>query len=329
VTNDIREFTKASEAESGRNANRSSMSPTSQHEALHRIFLQDEALFARAAAHILGIVVQEPQQVTVLSNDLTTVRPLERRPDSVLMAEWLIDDPAGRYILIIESQTDPHETRLRRWPYYIAYLHDKYECPVVLLVVCNKEDTARWARQPIVIGLPDLTCMLVHPVVFGPDNVPAVTDIAEAGLDVTYAVFSALTHSRSSKVGAILESLAGALKAIDRDTALTLAEITEAGLGETAGQQKWRELMVKQLTPYVSEFRRQGIEEGRAVGLAEGRAEGRAEGQARAILQILDKREIAVDDDSREQIVSCTDVDMLTGWLDRSLIAAQVSDLFA
>jgi hypothetical protein len=301
------------------------MPPTSQHEALHRIFLQDEALFARAAAHILGIVVQEPQQVTVLSNDLTTVKPLERRPDSVLMAEWLIDDPAGRYILIIESQTEPEETRLRRWPYYIAYLHDKYECPVVLLVVCNKEYTARWARQPIVIGLPDLTCMLVHPVVLGPDNVPAVTDIAEAGLDVTYAVFSALTHSRSSKVGAILEALAGALKAIDRDTALTLAEITEAGLGETAGLQKWRELMVKQLTPYVSEFRRQGIEEGRA----QGRAQGEAAGQARAILQVLNKRGIAVDDDSREQIVSCTDLDTLTAWLDRSLTAALVSDLFA
>jgi hypothetical protein len=306
---------------------------TSQHEALHRIFLQDEALFARAAAHILGIVVQEPQQVTVLSSDLTTVKPLERRPDSVLMAEWLIDDPVGRYVLIIESQTDPDDRKLTRWPYYIAYLHDKYECPVVLLVVCNKESTAAWARQPIVIGLPDLACMVVHPVVLGPDNVPAVTDAAEAKLDVTFTVFSALTHSRSSKVDAILEALAGALKAIDRDTALTLVEITEAGLGETAGRQKRRELMTKQLIPYVSEFRRQGIEEGRAEGIEAGRAEGRAQGeaagQARAILQILDKRGIAVDDDSREQIVSCTDLDTLGNWLDRSIAATQVSDLFA
>jgi hypothetical protein len=301
------------------------MPPTSQHEALHRIFLQDEALFARAAAHILGIVVQEPQQVTVLSNDLTTVKPLERRADSVLMAEWLIDDPAGRYVLIIESQTDPDDAKLTRWPYYIAYLHDKYACPVVLLVVCNKESTATWARQPIVIGLPDLTCMLVHPVVLGPDNVPAVTDLAQAGGDVTFAVFSALTHGRSSKVSAILEALAGALKTIDKGTALALAEITEAGLSETAGQQKWRELMTKQLIPYVSEFRRQGIEEGRAEGIEAGRAEG----QARAILQILDKREIAVDDASRERIVSCADLDTLTAWLDRSLTAEQVSDLFA
>jgi hypothetical protein len=297
------------------------MPPTSQHEALHRIFLQDEALFARAAAQVLGIIVEEPMRVTVLNNDLTTVEPLERRADSVLMAEWLVDDPAGRYILIIESQTDPDETRRRRWPYYIAYLQDKYNCEVVLLVVCSKKATARWAKQPIQIGLPGLICMVVQPVVLGPDNVPSVTDPEEASLDAAFAVFSALTHSRDAELDAILEALAGALNTIDRDTALSLMEITEVGLGGTAGQQKWRDLMIKQLTPYMSEFRRQGIEEGRA--------QGEAAGQARAILQVLDKRGIAVDDDSREQIVSCTDLDTLTTWLDRSLTAAQVGDLFA
>jgi len=122
-------------------------------------------------------------------------------------------------------------------------------------------------------------------------------------------------------VSAILEALAGALRTIDGETALTLVEITEAGLVGTAGQQKWRELMHKQLIPYVSEFRRQGIEEGRS--------QGEAAGQARAILQVLDRRAVAVDDSSRERIVSCVDLDTLTAWLDRSLTAEQVSDLFA
>src|ERR1700722_14247235 len=106
-------------------------------------------------------------------------------------------------------------------------------------------------------------------------------------------------------------------------------EITEAGLVGTAGQQKWRELMHKQLIPYVSEFRRQCIEEVRAVGIEEGRSQGEAEGQARAILQVFDRRAAAVDDSSRELIVSCVDLDTLTAWLDRSLTAEQVSDLFA
>jgi hypothetical protein len=80
-------------------------------------------------------------------------------------------------------------------------------------------------------------------------------------------------------------------------------------------------LMRKQLIPYKSEFRREGIEEGRAQGEAAGRAD--------AILQILGKRGIAVDDASRERIVSCADLDILGDWLDRSLTAAPVSDLFA
>jgi hypothetical protein len=171
--------------------------------------------------------------------------------------------------------------------------------------------------------------MVVQPVVLGPENVPSVTDPEEARLDATFAVFSALTHSRDAELDAILEALVGALNTIDRDTALILMEITEVGLGGTVGQQKWRDLMIKQLTPYMSEFRRQGIEEGLAEGLAEGRAQGLAEGRTEAILQVLDKRGIAVDDESRERIVSCTDLDILGAWLDRSFTATQVSDLFA
>ena len=39
---------------------------------------------------------------------------------------------------------------------YIAYLPDKSECPVVLLVVCNDAVTAEWARTRIAIGLGEL-----------------------------------------------------------------------------------------------------------------------------------------------------------------------------
>ena len=99
--------------------------------------------------------------------------------------------------------------------------------------------------------------------------------------------------------------------------------------------------MVKQLTPYMSEFRRQGIEEGREIGreqgleqgleqgIEQGIEQGRPQGHAEAILRVLDKRGVAVDDGSRQRITSCTDLDTLGTWLDRSLTAAQVSELFA
>ena len=44
------------------------MPPTAQHEALHRIFQRDEALFARAVARVFNVMVPAPVDVTVLGS---------------------------------------------------------------------------------------------------------------------------------------------------------------------------------------------------------------------------------------------------------------------
>jgi hypothetical protein len=97
-------------------------------------------------------------------------------------------------VLIVESQTEPDETRRRRWPYYIAFVRDKYDCQVVLLVVCSKKKTAEWARVPLEVGEPGAVCMVVTPLVLGPDNVPAVVTVEDAVADLPFAVFSALAQ---------------------------------------------------------------------------------------------------------------------------------------
>jgi predicted transposase YdaD len=78
------------------------------------------------------------------------------------------------------------------------------------------------------------------------------------------------------------------------------------------------------MSGYVSELRSKGREEGRE----EGRQEGRAQGRVRSILQVLDRRGVAVDGDSRERIESCTDADKLSTWLDRALTATKATGLF-
>ena len=123
--------------------------------------------------------------------------------------------------------------------------------------------------------------------------------------------------------------LSAALDTIDPETAGFLAEYIEDGLGETPAQSIWKVLMATVAYPYVSSIRSQGREEGRQEGREEGREEGRAQGEAAAVLRILAKRGIAVDDKSRERIESCTDLDLLGAWLDRSLTAEQVDELFA
>jgi hypothetical protein len=303
------------------------MPPTAEHEALHRVFREDEALFARAMARVFEVTVSAPGPggVTVLSTDLTETEPLERRPDSVLQVEFMVEDTAGKYILVIESQTEPEEQRRRRWPHFIAHLHDKYGCPVILAVVCSKQYTARWAREPIEIGVPGLTCQTTSLVVFGPDNVPAITDPEEAADDLMLAVFSALTHSRGRTVGGILEALATALTTIDEETAANLAEFTETGLGHTVGAEIWRGMMATRTFPFVSQVRLQA----RAEARAEARVEARVEALAAVILKVLGARGVAVDGDSRTRIESCRDADVLDLWLDRAVIATKASDLFS
>jgi hypothetical protein len=68
--------------------------------------------------------------------------------------------------------------------------------------------------------------------------------------------------------------------------------------------------------PYVSEHKRKA------------QAEGRAEGQAASVLRVLDQRGVEVDDASRQRIEACTDAEVLVSWLDRSLKATRVSELF-
>jgi hypothetical protein len=293
------------------------MSVTSEHEALHRIFQDGRALFAHAMARALNIETPVPAHVDELSVDFTEFKPVvERRADSVLKAEFRTGNPEDDYILIVESQTDSDETRRMSWPYYVAFVQNKYKCKVVLLAVCSKTATARWAREPIVTGLPGLTCQTTIPVVLGPDNVPVVVTVEEAAADLHFAVFSALTHSRGRKARAILGVLAAALATTDTDTARDLAAFTESGLGNTPGLPIWRELMAAKPFPYITEME------------ARGEAKGEVKGEVKFILRALKRRGVVVDDASRKRIESCTDQVTLGIWFDRSLDATTVEDLF-
>jgi hypothetical protein len=56
--------------------------------------------------------------------------------------------------------------------------------------------------------------------------------------------------------------------------------------------------------------------------------EGRAEGEAKGILSVLEVRGIPVTDSVRERIISCTDLDRMDTWLERSRTVERAEDLF-
>jgi hypothetical protein len=97
------------------------------------------------------------------------------------------------------------------------------------------------------------------------------------------------------------------------------------GLTQAEDTEIRRELMPTWKSPWVSEQRMLAREE----GWIEGWIEGRAEGWIEAIFTVLGRRGIEIDDESRDWIESCRDQAALEAWLECSLTAATVSDLFA
>jgi len=113
----------------------------------------------------------------------------------------------------------------------------------VLIVLCPDDATARWAARPITLGLPSHPSLTVRPLVLGPSNTPVVSDQREVVRDIPMAVFSAITHSKSENVDAILKVLATTLSSLDPVQGLMYAELVEAGLGNTTAREIWRDLM--------------------------------------------------------------------------------------
>ncbi len=283
---------------------------SSAHEAMHQIFREDPGLFARALPRA-GIPFPEPTAIQPLDTDLTEIRPLARRVDTLFRVDTA---EGGGFLLAIEAQGKPDPDKPSSWTYYLAHLYAKYQLPPILLVVCRDKATASWAAEPVRVGLPVHTSMAVFPLVLGPGNVPAVIDPDEATEDLSLAVFSALAHAKDPGLPAILEALAAAVANTGGEAAKRWAEFTEIGLGDTPAREYWRHLMAT----YTPRFPGSGtlIEETLIAG------------RAVDILRILDRRGIEVSEAAREQVTSCTDLEVLGTWLDRSLTASKAEELF-
>lgn len=178
-----------------------------------------------------------------------------------------------------------------------------------------------WAHGPLSLGHETWPCLMLHPLVLGPHNVPAVTDVETAFTDLPLAALSAITHATRPEIGAILEALSAALHlAGGRDDAQIYTELVELGLGRTRGATIWRNLMSIDLSFFRSETSQRLREEGRE--------EGREQGVADSILRILRRRGIEVGDAAEAKITSCHDRTQLVDWLDRSITARSVDDMF-
>lgn len=292
---------------------------TSPHEAAHRIF-QDRPELLSPVFRVLGVPLPAKTSIEVLTGDVTEIRPLERRVDSLLRVE---SSDGERFLLAVEAQRRRDPEKAASWTYYLAYLKAKYGIPALLLVVCHDRATAKWAAGPFTTGVEGWTALSTHPMVVGPENLPVITSPREARKNLALASLSALTHTTHPEVDAILEALASALgsAAKDGESGDYFTELLEIGLGDTPAGAHWRNLMA-----VGTYFPGRGtmIERSFLKGVAAGQAEERS----RLILSVLEKRDIPTTDDHRARIADCTDLDVLDRWWDRVLTVDSAEELF-
>ncbi len=291
---------------------------TATHEASHQLFRKHpEALTPVFEA--LGLPPPVKTDFHEVSPDATEIRPVERRADTVLMFE---PDMGEHFVLAVEAQTKKDPDKAKNWAYYVAYLRAKYDLPVLLVVVCRDRSTAAWATGPFESTVGPWTSQVTRPFVMGPQSVPAITDATVVAQQPALAALSAIVHSQSPRAAAILETVARGLVSFEPDMTKYWFEVVEVGLESTPARKNWRKLMQNVVTHYPGH--RTLFEE----KYLEGKAEGEAKGEAKGILRVLEVRGLALSDDVRQRITTCTDLDRLNDWLDRSGTVERAEDLF-
>lgn len=285
---------------------------------MHRIF-QDRPEILSPVFGVLGIAFPEKAAVYAIGTDVTETRPIARHVDTVLR---ISPSDGDDFLLAVEAQERRDTKKESSWPYYIAYLQARYDLPVLLLVVCRDRATTKWATGPFACGARGWIAQRTHPLVVGPDNLPVITNARTAAEKPAMATFSALAHANSPHIDAILDALGHALAGMDWGAASYFFQFLESALGDSPAGAKWRDIVT-----FVNYFPGRGTVMERAY--LEGEAQGEARGEANAILRFLEARGISVPEEARDRIASCTDLDLLNRWLDRTPHVESVDDLFA
>ena len=279
------------------------------------MFRDRPALAAEMLAGPLGVAVPAFDRAGVSSGDLTDVAPTEYRADAVITLTKR-DDVA--LAVVVEAQLRADARKRRSWPAYVATLHARMGCPVMLLVVAPDPAAATWCAAPISLGHPGF---VLTPLVLGPHQVPVVKDVGAARRAPEVAVLSAIAHGAGAEQKDVLEALRAAFEVLDQERAELYTDVVLAAL--PAAVRDYLEAVMHPLIQkygYQSDFARRFFEQGEA--------KGKAEGEAEAVLTVLDARGIAVTDDAREEIVGCTDLGQLETWVRRATTADKIEDLF-
>jgi len=260
-----------------------------------------------------GVKLPAQLAVSLAPTDMSAVVPVQYLADMVVL---ISDAATGKPVLavIIEPQLRDSETKRYSWPVYVTTARRVARGPAaVLVVLCPDPAEAARCRRLIRTG---------HP---GFDLAPVVIDSgAPPGRNGAGGPY--LTVFAASMGGIDLESEAGARQVLD---AMASTEVSAADrLRMTAiilrlASDAARQILEAMMT--TSEYEKTFVERIHDQGIAEGEARG----EAKALLRLLDARELDLTQGQREQVMSSTDAAQLDRWFDRAITASTAAEVFA
>lgn len=292
-------------------------SPSATHEFVAQLIQDRPALAPVVLREVFGMDLPADASASLESGSLTSLVPAELRADAVVA----VRETGRETAVIVEVQLGRDHGKRRSWPCYLANLHARKKCRVVLLVICPDQGVADWCARPIEPGHPG---WVLRPLVLGPDAVPVVATEEQATALPELGVLSALTHGTNKPE--VIEACCRGLDTLDLERAETYTEYLLALLSGAA-RTHLEDLVATGTFPYMSEYSRRLREEGEAKGEAQGEARGEARGRAEAVVEILTARGVPVTEEARHRILTTTDPDRLRTWTRQAITAATTEEL--
>src|ERR1700729_1645497 len=149
--------------------------PTLEHNALVDMFCESPELGPHFLAILFHVDVPAHASASVVESALDQLIPVEFRADLGME----LRDASGVLVLaiVLEVQREEDRDKSYSWPVYVTVVRAKKRCPAIVLVVAPDAAVAKWAAQPIDLGL---GLGSLRPLVVGPDRVPEGTAPAGA-----------------------------------------------------------------------------------------------------------------------------------------------------
>lgn len=211
------------------------MQESNEHAAIVELFRDDPQLAARLLADIFAVAAP-PRPARVAD---PVLRPATLIPDLVIE----LGDPI-ELVVIIEVQRRVDPDKRYTWPAYLWLERLRRRCPVLLLIITPDPAVAAWAAPSITSG-PDNT---TRPLVLGPDQIPHITDPAQALRHPALALLSARAHGHQQRGLTGFRAAIAALAGLDTTRRRMYIDLIFAGIRPDRAQQIKEELMLEGFT---------------------------------------------------------------------------------